>query len=185
VTRRIPVIVWLTLIGVSNAADEPKRPPVGEPELRVELLRRAKADQDARHAIVEWMTRRHGGEVADDAAFEASLDPTRKAEFERFAATMRRVDAENAGRLGEIVERHGWPTYSLVGKNGANAAWLLVQHADLSPKFQRRCLDDALRRFADDELAALMLRASPGNMDVDVEGCLSVLEECRRSGPPR
>lgn len=102
------MILWLASIGVSNAADEPKRPSVREPELLGELLRRAKADQDARHAIVEWMTRRHGGEVADEVAFEASLDPTRKAEFERFAATMRRVDAENTGRLGEIVERHGW-----------------------------------------------------------------------------
>src|SRR5262249_30379594 len=26
-------------------------------------------------------------------------------------------------------------------KDGANAAWLLVQHADADPKFQRQCLD--------------------------------------------
>ena len=29
----------------------------------------------------------------------------------------------------------------MVGKDGAFAVWLLVQHADLSPKFQRKCLD--------------------------------------------
>ena len=28
-----------------------------------------------------------------------------------------------------------------MGDDGANAAWLLVQHADADPKFQRRCLD--------------------------------------------
>ena len=29
----------------------------------------------------------------------------------------------------------------MVGADGANAAWLLVQHADEVPSFQRRCLD--------------------------------------------
>ncbi len=54
---------------------------------------------------------------------------------------MLRIDTENTERLGEIVERHGWPTYTLVGKDGAQAAWILAQHADSSPKFQRKCLD--------------------------------------------
>ena len=139
--RRIHAILWLTLAGVSNAADEPKGPSVKEPELRVELLRRVKADQDVRAAITRWMMQFGNSEVVDEAAFEASLDATRKAEFKQFGDTMRQIDTENTGRLGEIVERHGWPTYTLVGKDGAIAAWILVQHADLSPKFQRKCLD--------------------------------------------
>jgi len=139
--RRIPVILWLTLAGVSNAADGPKAPPVKEPELRVELLRRAKADQDVRGAIAKWMIQFDNSGFVDAAAFEASLDATRKAEFKQFDDTMLRIDTENTDRLGEIVERHGWPTFTLVGKDGAQAAWILVQHADLSPKFQRKCLD--------------------------------------------
>jgi hypothetical protein len=139
--RRIPVILWLSFAAVTSAADEPKAPPVKEPELRVELLRRAREDQKVRGAIAEWMRQFGDSEPADEAAFEASLDAKRKAEFERFAEAMRRVDAENTNRLGQIIERHGWPTRTLVGKDGANAAWLLVQHADLSPKFQRKCLD--------------------------------------------
>ena len=135
--RRIPVILWLTLAGVSNAADGSKAPPVEEPELRVELLRRAKADQDVRGAMDKWLIQFGNGGVVD----EASLDATRKTEFKQFDETMRRVDTENTERLGEIVERHGWPTYTLVGKDGAQAAWILAQHADLSPKFQRKCLD--------------------------------------------
>ncbi len=135
--RRIPVILWLILAGVSNAADGSKAPPVEEPELRVELLRRAKADQDVRGAMAEWLIQFGNGGVVD----EASLDATRKTEFKQFDETMRRVDTENTERLGEIVERHGWPTYTLVGKDGAQAAWILAQHADLSPKFQRKCLD--------------------------------------------
>ena len=139
--RRIPAILWLTLAGISNAADEPQAPPIRESELRVELLRRAKADQDVRGAIVQWMTQFGNSDLGDKAAFEASLDATRKAEFKRFDESMRRIDTENTERLGQIVERHGWPMSTLVGKDGAKAAWILVQHADLSPKFQRKCLD--------------------------------------------
>jgi hypothetical protein len=40
-----------------------------------------------------------------------------------------------------VISDVGWPGKSLVGKDGANAAWLLAQHADRDPAFQRRCLD--------------------------------------------
>jgi hypothetical protein len=43
--------------------------------------------------------------------------------------------------LKQTVEKLGWPTNSLVGSEGADAAWLLVQHADADVKFQRKCLD--------------------------------------------
>jgi len=51
------------------------------------------------------------------------------------------VDTENTARMKEIVEEYGWPTKSLVGEDGARSAWLLVQHADADPTFQRRCLE--------------------------------------------
>jgi len=41
----------------------------------------------------------------------------------------------------DIVEEEGWPTLTLVGDDGASAAWLLIQHADNDPSFQRTCLD--------------------------------------------
>ena len=134
-------IVLFALTGVSSADDAPKPPPVKEPELQAELIRRAKADQDVRGEITKWMMLLGNKEFADEKAFEATLNANQKAEFQKFAETMQRVDAENTLYLGKVVERLGWPTYSLVGKEGANAAWLLVQHADLSPKFQRKCLD--------------------------------------------
>ena len=40
-----------------------------------------------------------------------------------------------------VVDEKGWPTYSAVGPDGADAAWLIVQHADADISFQRRCLD--------------------------------------------
>ena len=91
--RRITSILCLLLAGASHAADEPKTPPAKAPELRAELLRRAKADQDVRGAIAQWMIRFGNGDVGDEAAFEASLDAARKAEFRRLGQAMNRVDA--------------------------------------------------------------------------------------------
>jgi hypothetical protein len=42
--------------------------------------------------------------------------------------------------MKEIVSEHGWPTVAKVGQDGTRAAWLLVQHADHDPAFQRLCL---------------------------------------------
>ncbi len=51
------------------------------------------------------------------------------------------VDAKNTARLKEIVAKHGWPGKSLAGEDGAEAAWLLVQHADADVAFQKQCLE--------------------------------------------
>ena len=40
------------------------------------------------------------------------------------------ADAENLARLREIISEHGWPGQSLVGRDGATAAFLILQHAD-------------------------------------------------------
>ena len=56
------------------------------------------------------------------------------------ADAMREADEENLPWLREVVAAHGWPAASLVGTDGAHAAWLLAQHADADPAFQRRCL---------------------------------------------
>ncbi len=50
------------------------------------------------------------------------------------------VDAENLPWLKRLVAEHGWPGSSLVGVDGAHAMWLLTQHADADPGFQRHCL---------------------------------------------
>jgi LSD1 subclass zinc finger protein len=82
-----------------------------KPELRSELLRRAEKDQAAR-----------GGPEPD-------------------TETMASVDAENLAWLRDLVAEVGWPGRSTVGEDGAHAAWLLAQHADQDPAFQRSCLD--------------------------------------------
>lgn len=53
----------------------------------------------------------------------------------------RRLDALHSARLWEILDDlECWPGRSLVGDEGAEAAWSLAQHAVLDPELQRRCL---------------------------------------------
>ena len=54
---------------------------------------------------------------------------------------VREADGENLPWLTGVVAEHGWPGASLVGTDGAHAAWLLAQHADADSAFQRQCLD--------------------------------------------
>ena len=51
------------------------------------------------------------------------------------------ADGENLPWLRQVITDVGWPGKSLVGADGAQAAWLLAQHADKDPAFQRQCLD--------------------------------------------
>lgn len=44
-------------------------------------------------------------------------------------------------RLRQIVAEHDWPTRTLVGGDGATAAWALAQHSDLDPGFQQQSLE--------------------------------------------
>ncbi len=53
---------------------------------------------------------------------------------------MQAVHEENASVLERLVEEHGWPTSAIVGEDGADAAWLIAQHAIGLPDFQRKCL---------------------------------------------
>ncbi len=60
------------------------------------------------------------------------------------AAEWRRIDEDNTRWLGEVLSARGWPGRTLVGEDGAAAAWLLAQHADRDRVLQRAFLD-ALR----------------------------------------
>jgi hypothetical protein len=50
------------------------------------------------------------------------------------------VDKDNTKFMKDIIKKTGWPKISDVGQKAANMAWLLVQHADLDPAFQKKCL---------------------------------------------
>ena len=60
-----------------------------------------------------------------------------------------RIDRLHTRAMKKIVSRYGWPGERLVGPMGAEAAWLLVQHADHDRAFQKQChrlLEEAVRR---------------------------------------
>lgn len=80
--------------------------PVSEP-LRQELLRMVREDQADRES---------------NDAIKAG-DPA-------YMKRMSEHDAARTARLKAIVAEHGWPTVALVGKDGVDAAWLLLQHTE-------------------------------------------------------
>lgn len=53
---------------------------------------------------------------------------------------MEDIHVRNASRLRKILAECGWPTPKLVGDDGAEAAWLIVQHSIGDPPLQRQCL---------------------------------------------
>ena len=60
--------------------------------------------------------------------------------FEGYNPRMAELHARHADALQEILTEVGWPGRTLVGDDGAEAAWRILQHAIGSPFLQRACL---------------------------------------------
>lgn len=60
--------------------------------------------------------------------------------FDGYCPKMEKIHLENAAELEKMIDENGWTGKSLVGADGAEAAWLIVQHAISLPEFSRRCL---------------------------------------------
>ena len=61
--------------------------------------------------------------------------------FDGYHPAMETVHLKNAAELERMIEDNGgWLGKSLVGADGAAAAWLIVQHAISLPEFSRKCL---------------------------------------------
>ena len=57
-----------------------------------------------------------------------------------YVPRMEAVHVRNAARLRALIAEHGWPAEDIAGKDGAEAAWLIAQHAVGEPDFQRQVL---------------------------------------------
>jgi len=55
------------------------------------------------------------------------------------------IDEANTKILDKLLENYGWPTREMVGKEGVDAAFLIVQHAD--PDYQRKMLPSIKASF--------------------------------------
>lgn len=140
--------LWSELVAtVGRAAEEYER-SIRLPSLRRELLQRMEQDQLARERMESLPMEpgcdgpgHAGADGADGGEVEVVTFPADGAEPACVGSGLEAIDRDNTRRMREIVAEHGWPTRSLVGEDGAQAAWLLVQHADLDPDFQLRCLE--------------------------------------------
>ncbi|MEA9655305.1 DUF6624 domain-containing protein [Xanthomonas campestris pv. raphani] len=133
---------WPALLAKAEHLSAQQTATVDQP-LRNELLARVEQDQRVRHAAIAV-----GGKPED---------------WVRTAP----VDRDNTAWLKQVIARKGWPGRSLVGEDGANAAWTLVQHADADLAFQEQALklmEAALTRrdVAPSEVALLTDRVLVG-----------------------
>ena len=101
---------------------------VTKPDLRAELLRMEALDQVVRESSF--------GDGAPDLSNARGVW-----RLAQDGVRMWRVDGPNTERLKEIVAEHGWPTRAEVGEDGRSAVFLIVQHADRDPAFQRVALE--------------------------------------------
>ncbi len=101
----------------SRSASDGEASPRSHPALRSELLAMVEKDQAVRGRI-----------NAEGETLELLEEESR-------------IDVRNTAQMKPILDEFGWPTQSMVGKDGGKAAWLLAMHADHDTKFQRRCLD--------------------------------------------
>lgn len=63
-----------------------------------------------------------------------------KLDSEEGVRMLEAIDRENLPRLKAILDEFGWPGVQLVGEEGADHMWLLVQHSDQDVAFQKRAL---------------------------------------------
>jgi hypothetical protein len=108
---------WVKVVEATKANIAKFEATLKEPALRREILALRDEDQAARQAMIE-------NEKNPDAL-----------------AKLEAIDKKTTARMKEIIAKHGWPGRSLIGQDAANAAWLLVQHADKDVAFQKQCLE--------------------------------------------
>jgi len=107
---------WPKLLAAIDKANADADKALAQPALRKEILAMREDDQKARFALIA------------------------KKDDKQLAADVEAIDKRTTKRMHDIVATYGWPGKSLVGEDGANAAWLLVQHGDKDLAFQKDVL---------------------------------------------
>lgn len=103
-----------------SAASAPRTTTIDD-SLRRELLGRLDVDQRARERLI---AKGRAGQPVDSAD----------------VVQLRTVDSLNTHWLTALIQRRGWPSRSVVSPDGANAAFILVQHPDRDTAFQAAVL---------------------------------------------
>ncbi len=102
-------------------SSEPRFAPpdteISEPELRLELLQMARRAQDARQELIE------------DGLRNVTLGATFR---------LQELDGAHALRLQQVVIASGWPGRARVGRDGAEAAFLIASSVEHDPPLQKK-----------------------------------------------
>ena len=115
--RYIIALCFILLLASNIQAQTTSAQSVANPTLRQELLQLVEQDQAIRNELIK-----KGIEHPDESVL----------------ARMKVIDAANTERMRAIVRQYGWPGPELVGQDGTDGAFLLVQHANLV--FQKEML---------------------------------------------
>lgn len=70
------------------------------------------------------------------------------------------IDKENLQKIEEIVNKYGWPTYSMVGERSARAAAMIIIHSDnveVQKKYLKMINEAAINNEASKESLALLI----------------------------
>jgi len=141
--------------------------------LRLRLLSLVQDDQSVRHRL----TRHRGSDPDVRAKLDSLTDPhasdigviywTYPGPAPPVVLEMHEVDRRSLAELREVMRRlGGWPWRSLAGDDGAEAAWLIVLHADRDRPFQRRCLTLLKAAVATGEAEPWQLERLEDRLDV-------------------
>lgn len=87
-------------------------------DLTTELLSMQQDDEQLMHRLMD------AGELHEDA----------------YHPQLTQMHEKHIARVKEIISLYGWPGISLVGAEGAKAAWLIVQHGVLDQAFMAHAL---------------------------------------------
>jgi len=118
--KHVDLLRWSKIVAqaVKNELEYEKK--LGDPALRRKINMMVISDQQLRYKKVQ----------TKDAK-----------ELEKINQELVASDQKNWREAKNIVEAHGWPKLSDIGKDGQNNLWLIVQHADHDIFFQRTVLE--------------------------------------------
>ena len=160
--RRIACVAFGAITWAAPAAAQTRTVAIADSTLRAELLRRVRADQAAREEMTALMRR---GATPDSAVMRRVMA----------------VDSVNRTWLADVIARRGWPSRSMVGTDGAEAAFLLVQHADADTALQARALPLLERAYkageaSGQDVALLTDRVATARKEPQVYGTQASIE---------
>jgi hypothetical protein len=146
-------IVWLVLFGAATSlADSfPKvDADLAEYDAAIETMKAAFSSTPEDAASKDWIAKKlqhmvdidqHMRKAAMSIPHERQYTEAEQKYFwSQFMNRFLDLDRQNTADLKSLLKTHSWFTISKFGKKCDNNAWLLVQHADHDPDFQKEIL---------------------------------------------